>query len=81
MTVNEKKEALVQLYAYAGFPRSLNALNIFMTIVEERKAKGIKDFVGREASPVAGVLCLHCKVNSLSEQDSLKKRSYQYGWN
>jgi Uncharacterized homolog of gamma-carboxymuconolactone decarboxylase subunit len=29
LTVNEIKEALVQLYAYCGFPRSLNALNTF----------------------------------------------------
>jgi 4-carboxymuconolactone decarboxylase len=43
MTVNEIKEALVQLYAYCGFPRSLNALNTFMAIVEERKSRGIKD--------------------------------------
>src|ERR1043165_8652878 len=28
-TVNELKEVLVQMYAYAGFPRSLNALNTF----------------------------------------------------
>lgn len=27
LTVNEAKEVLVQLYAYAGFPRSLNALS------------------------------------------------------
>src|SRR5688500_10929567 len=40
MTINEIKEALVQLYAYSGFPRSLNALNAFMAVVEERKAKG-----------------------------------------
>lgn len=53
MTVNEIKEALVQLYAYAGFPRSLNALNTFMAVVEERKSKGINDVVGRDASPIA----------------------------
>lgn len=29
LTVNEIKEALVQLYAYCGFPRSLNAINTF----------------------------------------------------
>ena len=30
LTVNETKEILVQLYAYCGFPRSLNALGCFM---------------------------------------------------
>lgn len=28
LTVNEIKEALSQLYAYTGFPRSLNALDL-----------------------------------------------------
>ncbi|HEY4325483.1 MAG TPA: carboxymuconolactone decarboxylase family protein [Mucilaginibacter sp.] len=48
LTVNEIKEALVQLYAYCGFPRSLNAINAFMAVSEERKAKGITDNVGKE---------------------------------
>lgn len=52
LTVNEIKEIMVHLYAYAGFPRSLNALSAFMEVVEERKAKGIEDTVGKEASPV-----------------------------
>ena len=52
LTVNEIKEVLVHLYAYAGFPRSLNALSAFMGVLDERKAKGIEDTVGREASPV-----------------------------
>lgn len=53
LTVNEVKEALIQLYAYCGFPRSLNALNTLMSVLEERKAKGITDPVGKDASPVA----------------------------
>jgi len=53
LTVNEIKEVLVHLYAYAGFPRSLNALSAFMVIVDERKAKGIEDTVGKEANPVS----------------------------
>ena len=51
LTINEIKEAMVQLYAYVGFPRSLNALGTFMQVVEERKAAGKKDEVGKEASP------------------------------
>lgn len=53
LTVNEIKEILVHLYAYCGFPRSLNAINTFMAVLEERKAKGITDVFGREASPSA----------------------------
>ncbi|WP_213183332.1 carboxymuconolactone decarboxylase family protein [Desulfosarcina cetonica] len=52
LTVNEIKEVLVHLYAYTGFPRSLNALSAFMGVLDERKAKGIEDVVGQEASPV-----------------------------
>jgi len=52
LTVNEIKEILVQLYAYAGFPRSLNGINTFMVVMDERKAKGISDKEGREASPM-----------------------------
>ena len=52
LTINEIKEVLVQLYAYVGFPRALNALHTFMAVVDERKEKGIKDEVGRESSPL-----------------------------
>jgi len=51
LTVNEIKEILVQLYAYAGFPRSLNGLNTFMGVMEERQKKGMKDQAGQEANP------------------------------
>ena len=39
VSINEVKEVIVQLYAYAGFPRSLNALNTFMAVLKERKSK------------------------------------------
>lgn len=52
LTINETKEILGQLYAYAGFPRSLNALAAFMQVVQERESKGIKDVVGVEPSPL-----------------------------
>ena len=42
----------MHLYAYTGFPRSLNALSVFMEVMDERKTKGIKDIMGKEASPV-----------------------------
>lgn len=48
LTVSEAKEVLVQLYAYVGFPRSLNALNELMKVVNERKKRGIEDAPGRE---------------------------------
>lgn len=47
LTVNDAKEILVQLYAYAGFPRSLNALGELMRVVEDRKKRGLIDAIGR----------------------------------
>ncbi len=52
LSVNEIKEVLVHLYAYAGFPRSLNGIHAFMAVMEERRAKGIEDEMGQEAGPV-----------------------------
>lgn len=46
LSVNEIKEVLVQLYAYCGFPRSLGALNTFMSVLQERKAQGVNDTEG-----------------------------------
>lgn len=46
LTVNEAKEILVQLYAYAGFPRSLNALGELMKVVDARRARGVHDPAG-----------------------------------
>ena len=48
LTVSEAKEILVQLYANAGFPRSLNALGELLKVVEARKVRGIEDAPGRE---------------------------------
>ncbi|MFC5698606.1 carboxymuconolactone decarboxylase family protein [Pseudomonas sp. GCM10022186] len=50
LTISEAKEILVQLYAYTGFPRSLNALSELMKVVEARKQRGIQDAPGREPS-------------------------------
>jgi alkylhydroperoxidase/carboxymuconolactone decarboxylase family protein YurZ len=50
LTVNEIKEALVHLYAYCGFPRSIRGLQTFMEVLDERQAKGIDDERGAEAS-------------------------------
>ena len=54
MTINEINEVLVHSYAYCGFPRSLRAIQTFMQVVNERKAKGFDDPVGREATAIDG---------------------------
>ncbi|WP_300704696.1 alpha/beta fold hydrolase [Bacteroides sp.] len=52
MTVNEIREVLVHTYAYCGFPRALRGLQTFVAVLNERKAHGIEDKRGREASPI-----------------------------
>lgn len=52
MTINEINEVLIHAYAYCGFPRSLRAIQTFMQVMDERKAKGMNDPVGREASAI-----------------------------
>lgn len=52
VTVNEIKEVLVQMYAYCGFPRSLNGIGAFMAVIDERDKKGIRDELGPEPSPL-----------------------------
>lgn len=50
LTVSDAREILVQLYAYAGFPRSLNALGELMKVLAARRQRAIEDAPGREPS-------------------------------
>lgn len=52
LTINECKEVLVQVYAYAGFPRSLNALSALMQVVQARQQRGLADTQGELPGPV-----------------------------
>jgi 4-carboxymuconolactone decarboxylase len=59
LTISDVKEILVQLYAYTGFPRSLNALGELMKVLEDRKERGLQDAPGREPAreiPTGGAL-------------------------
>ena len=52
LTVSEAKEALSHLYAYTGFPRSLNALGALQQVIQARKDAGLRVEEGREADPL-----------------------------
>ena len=52
LTINECKEVFPHSYAYCVFPRSIQGLNTLIATLDERKGKGIKDNIGREATPV-----------------------------
>lgn len=47
VTVNEMKEVFSHLYAYTGFPRSLNALGTLAKVLDERKARGVPSNEGK----------------------------------
>jgi len=50
MNISDAREILVQLYAYAGFPRSLNALGELMKVLALRTQRGMQDAPGHEPS-------------------------------
>ena len=52
LTVSQIKEALSQLYAYTGFPRSLNALGTLQKVLEQRQSEGKTTEEGVEALPL-----------------------------
>ncbi|WP_428999362.1 carboxymuconolactone decarboxylase family protein [Stenotrophomonas rhizophila] len=59
LSISEAKEILVQMYAYTGFPKSLNALGELMAVVEARKGQGMTDAPGQPPSgeiPVGAAL-------------------------
>lgn len=50
--LNDIKEAFSQLYAYTGFPRSLNALGTLQHVARERAQSGKTTKAGRDADPL-----------------------------
>ena len=50
LTINQIKEAFSHLYAYTGFPRSLNALGTLQKVLEQRNAEGKTTVEGAEAT-------------------------------
>lgn len=51
LTINEAKSAIEQLYAYCGFPRSINGLNALISVVNERKSNSQATEQGKAMSP------------------------------
>ncbi len=66
--ISSLKEVFTQLYAYTGFPRSLNALGTLQSVISKRSERGICDNPGREASP------LPADYNALSKGTEVQTR-------
>ncbi len=78
LTVSEAKEALSQLYAYTGFPRSLNALGTLQKVLAARQAAGIQDAPGKDADPLpAGYDAL---AQGTLVQTRLSGKPFDYGF-
>lgn len=54
LSVNQIKTALEQLYAYCGFPRSLNGINVLRTVLDSRTQQGVRDEAGPAYQPIEG---------------------------
>ena len=52
VSVNELKELVLQLYAYTGFPRCLNASATLEKVFKERQAQGKQDATGEEPKTI-----------------------------
>ena len=52
LSISEIKEALSHLYAYTGFPRSLNGLGALQQVIKQRTDTGLTTEEGREADPL-----------------------------
>jgi len=78
LTVSQVKEALSQLYAYTGFPRSLNALGTLQKVLEQRKTEGKAIEEGVAASPMPS------NYNALAQgtevQTKVSGRAFDYAF-
>ena len=78
LTVSEAKEALSQLYAYTGFPRSLNALGTLQKVLARREAAGIMDDSGKEADPLPA--CYDALKQGTEVQTQLTGKPFNYSF-
>ena len=81
LTISQIKESLVQLYAYCGFPRSLNGINALMAVLEERKGKNINDLEGKEATPVKDVDKYQSGKRNLQQLTGVEEQGAKTGAN
>lgn len=73
LSINEAKDAMVQLYAYAGFPRSLNALTTLAETVKSRQAQGLKTETGRTATKLPNDVDM-LKLGSQTQTDLIGQK-------
>jgi 4-carboxymuconolactone decarboxylase len=80
-TVNELKEAFIEISIFAGFPRSRNAMQTLFEVLEERRNAGITDSEGSlrdNIVPEDSRYAYGSKV--LSELDEMQESRFQKGF-
>ncbi|MBB4034737.1 4-carboxymuconolactone decarboxylase [Dysgonomonas hofstadii] len=71
--ITEVKEIILQMSVYTGFPGSINAMNTFQEVLNERKNKGINDLAGSITNQETDSLSRYSKgAEALSLLDSLQ---------
>ena len=76
LTVSQVKEALSHLYAYTGFPRSLNALGTLQKVLEQRTASSHITIEGDEATPLPS--SFDALAQGTEVQTKLSGRAFNY---
>lgn len=72
-SITEIEEIILQMSVYTGFPRSINAMNTFQEVLNERKNKGINDLAGSIMNQETDSLSRYSKgAEALSLLDSLQ---------
>lgn len=54
LSISQVKAAVEQLYAYCGFPRSLNGINTLRAVIASREKQGVRDEPGQSHQPIVG---------------------------
>lgn len=68
LTINQIKETLIHVYAYAGFPRSIRGLQTFMVVLEDRKSRGIIDEIGADITSIKDQQLKYDRGKAILEQ-------------
>lgn len=77
-SITEVKEIILQMSVYTGFPRSINAMNAFREVLNERKDKGISDLEGSVQDQKTNITDRYLKgAEALSHLDSLQVRKME----
>jgi len=80
-SINEVKEVILQMSVYSGFPSSINAMNAFMEVLDERQNQGIKDDIGKSPTVLSQTDRRKLGEQTLSKLDSVQADKMKAAYN